>query len=102
MIHDKACRSWTNHNPNLLVPWYLMASWAYYIEDDPILSDGAFDMVCTKLAALWDSIDHPHKKYVTRGDLDAGSCLLSRSVYPRRVIGGLEHIRRFGPSKTTV
>jgi hypothetical protein len=96
MLHDQTCREAVEGNPNLLVPWYLMASWAYYIEDDPILSDGLFDYLCTKLDAAWDTVEHWHKPVVSRGDLSAGSCLLKQSDFPQRVVGAVHQLRRDG------
>ena len=48
-------------NPNMMVPWYLMASYAYYVEDDPILSDGLFDGLAHSMLESWDTIEHWHK-----------------------------------------
>ena len=40
---DKDCMDLIDDNINLIVPWYLMAAYAYYNEDNPILSDSIFD-----------------------------------------------------------
>jgi len=36
-------------NQNMMVPYYLMASYAYYKEDDPIFSDSFFLMKWARL-----------------------------------------------------
>jgi len=60
-------------NKNMMVPWYLMASYAYYKEDDPILSDAIFDDMGKKLLENWDNITHFHKEYITKDELVAGN-----------------------------
>ena len=45
---DKDCFDTIDDNINMTVPWYLMASYAYYVEDDPILSDHAYDHMVKK------------------------------------------------------
>jgi hypothetical protein len=79
---------------NLGVAWYLMASYAYYWEDDPILSDAAFDELSKLLLAGWEGIQHPHKKLITVEDLKAGSLLLKKEEYPSIILGALKNLRR--------
>jgi len=79
----------TSANSNLLVPWYLLASYAYYHLDDPILSDAAFDDIAKKLLDKYETIEHRHKHLITKGDLRAGSLLLTKSEYPSIVMGSL-------------
>ena len=74
-----------------MVPWYLMASYAYYKEDDPILSDAYFDNLAKRMLDAWDEIEHFHKHLITTIDLAAGSYL---GDYPERVKGGLEELRK--------
>lgn len=75
---------------NLLVPFYLMAAYAYYVEDDPIVDDAFFDNIAKLLTEHWDRITHPHKEYINFDDLDAGSYL---GKYPQLAIGALTHLR---------
>lgn len=77
-------------NINLMVPWYLMAAYAYYKEDNPIFSDHFFDSMSKTMYDRWDDIEHFHKDLITKSDLKAGSYL---GEYPSRVKGGLDHIR---------
>ena len=77
-------------NINMMVPWYLMASYAYYKEDNPIFSDSFFDEMGKTMLAVWDDIEHFHKHLITKDDLKAGSYL---GEYPPRVKGGLESVR---------
>lgn len=60
-------------SPNMLVPWYLMATYAYYDLDNPLLSDAGYDWVCLALAQSWDQIDHMHKHLINRESLEAGT-----------------------------
>lgn len=77
-------------NINMMVPWYLMASYAYYKEDDAILSDGFFDELGKTMLAVWDDVEHFHKHLITQDDLNAGTYL---GEYPTRVVDGLFAVR---------
>ena len=77
-------------NLNMMVPWYLMASYAYYKEDDPIFSDAFFDNMGKTMLERWDDIEHWHKEYINKGDLEAGTFL---GEYPSRVKGALKNLR---------
>jgi NAD-dependent DNA ligase len=73
------------------VPWYLMASYAYYVEDDPILSDHAYDHMVKKMIKELGKIEHTHKKHLNLDDLKAGTYL---GEYPTRIKGAVQSIRR--------
>ena len=73
------------------VPWYLMASYAYYVEDDPILSDAQFDRLAKRMLESWDSIEHIHKEYIKEDYLKAGTYL---GEYPSRIQGAIEELRK--------
>lgn len=60
-------------NPNMLVPWYLMSSLAYYEWDSPFLTDGCYDWICQELGRLWDQIEHRHKHLISPEALSAGT-----------------------------
>jgi hypothetical protein len=77
-----------------LVAMYLMASYAYYIEDDPIMSDGDFDNLCKDLLSEFDTVVHMHKYLLSKDALRAGTCLLSVEDYPNIVIGAVRTYRR--------
>ena len=69
---------------------YLMCSYAYYEEDNPLVSDDEFDNLAKWLLEHWDSVDHPHKKYITKHDLEAGTYL---GKYPSMVAGAVRSYR---------
>jgi hypothetical protein len=75
---------------NMMVPWYLMASYAYYEQSNPIFSDAFFDDMGKTMLEVWDDIDHFHKHLISVDDLRAGTYL---GEYPSRVIGGLGAVR---------
>ncbi len=77
-------------NINMMVPWYLMASYAYYKQDDAIFTDGFFDEMGKTMLKCWDDIEHFHKDFITKDDLNAGTFL---GKYPSRVEGGLKALR---------
>jgi len=89
-IFDKDCGDLIDDNINMTVPWYLMASYAYYEEDRPILSDSYFDRLTKKMLEYWDNIDHFHKDCISKDKLQAGTFL---GEYPSRVKYGLQALR---------
>lgn len=70
---------------NMSVPWYLMASYAYYELDRPFLTDAVFDGLAKLMLQHWDHIEHRHKGFITEDDLRAGSLL--RRDFPEVVRG---------------
>ena len=90
MLDDQAAKLFAK-NINMMVPWYLMASYAYYVQDDAIFSDGFFDEMGKTMLAVWDDIEHFHKEHITKGDLEAGTFL---GKYPSRVEDGLVSLRK--------
>ena len=90
MIIDTHMNGIIDKNENMTIPYYLMASYAYYKEDDPILSDGVYDTLAKRITENWIFIDHYHKNLIKLDDLSAGSYL---GEYPSIVIGALENLR---------
>lgn len=72
-------------NPDMMIPWYLMASFAYYEHDRPFLSDRAFDQLAKDMLDVWDILEHRHKHLITEEDLEAGTLL--RRDFPEIVKG---------------
>lgn len=87
---DLTCLEIIDENPNMMIPWYLLSSYAYYEEDDPILSDRMFDRLSQDILKRWDTIDHYHKEFLTKGDLEAGTFM---GKYPSRIQGALLQLR---------
>ena len=77
-------------NVNMMIPYYLMAAYAYYKDDDPIFSDAFFDNLAKTILERWDDIEHFHKDLLTKEDLVAGTYL---GKYPERIKGGLRSLR---------
>jgi len=88
---DKHCLDLIDNNVNMTVPWYLMAAYAYYVEDDPIISDQLYDRLVLKIIDNWDTIEHRHKELLSLDDLKAGTYL---GEYPGMVKGAVESIRK--------
>jgi hypothetical protein len=73
------------HNANLLVPWYLISSFAYYILDESLITDDLYDRICFLLADGLDSftIEHHHMDLCDMDALHAGTCYhLTADQYP--------------------
>lgn len=77
-------------NPNMIVPYYLMLSYAYYVQDSPLASDGFYDKLARKLLKEWDNINHYHKHFIDKDALEAGSFL---GTYPSIVEGAVNDFR---------
>lgn len=71
-------------SPSMAVPHYLMASYQYYVKDDPYLSDGCYDWLCKFLLEHWCEIEHWHKHLIDRKALLAGTGFYLKE-YPQRV-----------------
>lgn len=72
------------------VAMYLMAAYAYYVEDEPIMDDHSFDMLAQEILRDWDKWSkHPHCP--TQDDLRAGTYL---GEYPSIVRGALDAYQR--------
>ena len=70
---------------------YLMCAYAYYEQDDPLISDQEFDELAKFILENYDAIDHPHKHLVTKDHLEAGTYL---GEYPNMVIGAVKSYRK--------
>jgi NAD-dependent DNA ligase len=80
---------------NLLVQWYLILSYAYYIEDESLVSDSEYDTLCVKLLDNFDKIKHHHKHLISKEDLKAGTgYALSKKDYPSIVIGAAQQLKK--------
>lgn len=69
---------------------YLMCAYAYYEEDNPIITDHEFDSLAKWILHNYDDIEHMHKDLVTKNDLVAGTYL---GKYPTIVKSSLRHYR---------
>lgn len=87
---EKACNDIVDGNLNMCVPWYLMASYAYYVEDNPIMSDAAFDRLARKTLDNFDKIVHHHKEALSEEMLRAGTFI---GEYPTRVKDATQSLR---------
>ena len=62
-----------NINKNMLVPYYLMSSYLYYVEDKQVLSDHDYDNITKRLLNEWNEVKHYHKHLISIDDLKAGT-----------------------------
>jgi NAD-dependent DNA ligase len=79
-------------NPNVLVAWYLMASYAYYELDTPFLNDGQFDEMAQTLLKHFDSLTHRHLYMITKDELEAGTML--RRDFPQIAMDATHRLLR--------
>jgi len=86
-------------NPNMLVPYYLMYSYAYYKENESLVDDTEYDQICQDLITNWDNITHWHKPLLDLESLKAGTGYDIK--YPNRVVGAAIALIKESQLKTT-
>lgn len=59
--------------PNTHVSWFLMASYAYYVCNESIISDALYDEICKWLKEHHETISHPHKHLISSEMWSIGS-----------------------------
>ena len=69
---------------------YLMCSYAYYVEANPLVSDAEFDQLAKDILKDWETIEHQHKHLISKHDLEAGTYL---GKYPTIVKGAVSSYR---------
>jgi hypothetical protein len=95
MLWDKYCCSLLLSNKSMAIPWFIMASWAYYVEDDPIVTDACYDFVFKFMLTYWKDITHIHKDIVFAA-LGAGCTTGSGYAikYPNKIRYAVSSLRR--------
>ena len=94
-VLDGMCNVAMKLAPMSIVPWWLMASYTYYIHDMSLLSDGLYDEMAKSMLARWDEITHMHKHLIQVSDLRAGSLhRLKAGEYPTMTKGAAAHLLR--------
>ena len=73
ITNTQMCQNVIDTNPNMLVNWYLMASYLYYHEDKSLVTDELYDEICQRLLVLLPTIEHPHKHFIEVEALKAGT-----------------------------
>ena len=68
----------------MLVPYYLMFSYAYYQENESLIPDAEYDQICQDLITNWNDITHWHKPLLNLESLKAGTGYDIK--YPERVV----------------
>ena len=86
-------------NPNMLVPYYLMYSYAYYKENESLVDDTEYDQICRELIEKWDNITHWHKPLLDLESLKAGTGYDIK--YPNRVVAAAIALIKESQLKTT-
>ncbi len=69
---------------------YLMCAYAYYEQNDPLITDSEFDELGKWILDNYDNVEHMHKHLVTKDDLTAGTYL---GIYPAMVVGAVKDYR---------
>lgn len=88
---DAACIDMVERNPNLVIPWLLMAAYLYYWRNLSLLSDGLYDQLARGLKACWGDVHHFHKAVLPSSFLSDGSSslfTLAREDFPLRCRAG--------------
>lgn len=83
-VEQRAIRT-VDQSATMLVPWILMASYAYYQLSKPLVSDATYDEWTQRLGRVWWRIKHPHKSLITFGH--PCGVMLKENDYPEIVKG---------------
>jgi NAD-dependent DNA ligase len=67
------CQRATQDVDHGAVARFLVHSYLYYVLNDSIISDPEFDKLSRYLLQNWSKIEHPHKRFITEVDLQAGT-----------------------------
>jgi len=86
-------------NKNMLVPYYLMFSYAYYKENESLITDSEYDQICRDLITNWNDITHWHKPLLDLESLKAGTGYDIK--YPNRVVAAAIALIKESQLKTT-
>lgn len=70
---------------NLAVSWWLIASYAYYLLDENLISDEFFDYLTLLIKENYEQITHENKDLITPERIACGSAFDLR-IYPTRVM----------------
>lgn len=94
LTHDRKVRDLCDKNANLIVPNYLMAAYAYYELDQPIITDATFDELAKQGLQHWDTIEHQHKHLLSKNMLSAGTFIPGDNKWPSVVVGAVAALVR--------
>lgn len=93
--YDSVVRNCFKHNKNTCFSWWLQCSFCYYIKNESLMSDEAFDKMSKWMLDNYDSITHIHKAIVTKDMLKAGSGYnLKAEDYPSRIVNTADSLIR--------
>ena len=92
--YDAECLKAIEDAPNTSVAWWLMASYQYYIKDDPILSDGVYDAISNYITDNWGRITHRHKSLLLSPEVCRSSGHhLNAEDYPQIAVHAVKTLR---------
>jgi len=92
-LFDDHVHAEVTRTPAAAISWYLIASYAYYEMDCPVLTDALFDRVAGFILNNYDRLTHQHKALL---DLETLKCTTFLGTYPTIVINTYHQIRREG------
>ena len=93
---DQKCLRVSRNNNSAAISWVLMASYAYYIEDDPIISDIVYDGLIRQLGnSFGEWAAQPNATFITMDRIKAGSLFdVAADQYPFGLVRALHSLRR--------
>lgn len=82
--------------PQAIIPWWLMASYLYYVHDVSMLSDGLYDQMSQDILRDWEELEHKHKHLIPLENLESGSLYTwTADDYPVTTRGAAIHLARY-------
>ena len=88
----------TKGDPNLTVPWFLMASYLYYKSEHQVglMEDYDFDQMCKFMYDNWDNVEHIHKYLIDKEALSAGTGFYIEEYPSITVMAATQLAKEFG------
>lgn len=80
-----------DYNADMLIPWILMASYAYYQLSIPLVPDSLYDEWTRRLSRVWWRVKHRHKHLIIHGTPQV-SVLLKEDDYPGMTISATHRL----------
>lgn len=74
----------------MVVPWYIISTYAYHVEDDPIISDARYDRLSRMMLENWKDIDHKHKEFIVVNKNQNGALI---EEYPKQTKIAVQELR---------
>lgn len=101
--YDEVVRECFKKNKNSCISWWIVSSYCYYIKNESLMSDTAFDKLSKWMLDNFHTLEHTHKHLLSKDALRMGTgAFIKEDDYPLRVkVTADSFIRGLYEGKTT-